>query len=671
MSCRSAFLKHSLKGRAHAAEECSGWAALTKLIADFDTKRAGALLALACGYAFSVASFITLMRLGYGVANVWVAAAVVFVVTAAPVLFSGIVIRRLHADHRRIAESEQRFRRAMHDSAIGVAVVALDGRIVETNPAFAAMLGYSAAELEAKTFFEITHPEDLSIGKETMVKVRAGEADSYHFEKRYLRKDGSAVWAHLAGSVIRDDETGKPLYLVSQIEDIDARKKSEARIDEAETRWNFALASAGQGVWELDMRKGGVSYSATWKDMLGYAHDELDGDPDKWLTLVHPEDRDRVQQLDRDHVEGRTPHFEAEFRMQRKDGGWIWIMDRGKVIERDAEGLVVRAIGTLTDITARKQAEDRLAVSAAMLAEEKERLRITLQSIGDAVICTDADNRITFVNPVAEKLLRIEASAALGAMLSQVYRSVDEETGADLNIGTLRATHNTRAVLVRRDGTRCSIREMVTPMLTESGAVGGSVIVFQDFTDARTLQRELAYAASHDALTGLANRASFMRTLETVMTERPDADKPHRFVYVDLDNFKPVNDTGGHAAGDALLRQVADTIRGSIRPGDVAARLGGDEFAVVFRSCTGELAETLADRLVRAVAAIEFRWEGRTHRIGASGGLTAIRFGGDAVDEIIARADAACYAAKAAGRGRVVTLDRDGDAVRLDVKRAS
>ena len=652
-------------------EECSGWATLTKLIADFDTKRTGALLALACGYALAVASFITLMRLGYGVANVWIAAAVVVVVTAAPVLFSAFLIRRLHADHRRIAESEQRFRRAMEDSVIGVAIVSLGGQIEKANPAFAAMLGYSAAELEAKTFFEITHPEDLSIGKETMTKVRAGEADSYHFEKRYLRKDGSAVWAQLAGSVIRDDETGKPLYMVSQIEDIDARKKSEARIDEAETRWNFALASAGQGIWELDMRKGGVSYSATWKDMLGYAHDELDGDPDRWLTLVHPDDRDRVQQLDRDHIEGRTPHFEAEFRMLRKDGSWIWIMDRGKVVERDAQGHTVRAIGTLTDITARKQAEERLAVSAALLVEEKERLRITLQSIGDAVICTDADNRITFLNPVAEKLLRIDATAALGNALKQIYLSVDEETGVDLNIGVLRASHNARAVLIRRDGTRCSIREMVTPMLTESGSVGGSVIVFQDFTDARTLQRELTYAASHDALTGLANRASFMRALEAVMEERPDADKPHRFVYVDLDNFKPVNDTGGHAAGDALLKRVADTLRSTVRPGDVAARLRGREFAVIFKSRTGELADTMADRLVRAIAAIEFDWEGRIHRIGASGGLTAIRFGVDAIDEIIARADAACYAAKAAGRGRVVTLDHGESSARLEVKRAS
>ena len=129
------------------------------------------------------------------------------------------------------------------------------------------------------------------------------------------------------------------------------------------------------------------------------------------------------------------------------------------------------------------------------------------------------------------------------------------------------------------------------------------------------------------------------------------------------------------ASGETWLvhasRSRADTLRSTVRPGDVAARLGGDEFAVIFKSCTGEFADTMADRLVRAIAAIEFDWDGRIHRIGASGGLTAIRFGIDAIDEIIARADAACYAAKAAGRGRVVTLDHGETSSRLEVKRAS
>ncbi|AZO27696.1 PAS domain S-box protein [Mesorhizobium sp. M1B.F.Ca.ET.045.04.1.1] len=570
-----------------------------------------------------------------------------------------LFIRRIAGDHRQIAESEQRFRRAMEDSAIGVAIVGLDGRIVQTNPAFAAMLGYSRAEIEALTFFQITHPDDQQLGRETMVALKEGKIDSFHFEKRYLKKDGTPVWAQLAGSVIREEGTGRPLYLVSQIEDIDARKQAEARIAEAETRWNFALTSAGQGVWSLDMRKGGTTYSETWVRMLGYDDGELDGDPDRWLTMIHPDDRERVAEADRAHLADETAFFEAEFRMRHKDGHWVWILDRGKAIERDGEGRLIRAIGSLTDITERKEAEERLKVSAAMLADEKERLRVTLQSIGDAVICTDAANRITFMNPVAEKLTGVAAGEALGKALSHVYWAVDEETGQ--RIGLTRPSagdrqhcdQNTRAVLVRRDDTRCSIRQVVSPIMNDRNEFCGLVIVFQDFTDARALQRQLAYAAAHDALTGLANRSSFIRTMEKLVDQCRLNGGEHQFMFVDLDHFKAVNDTGGHAAGDALLKRVADAIRNVLGPEDIVARLGGDEFAVILKASASAPAAIAARSVIDAIRNLNFVWDGRPHSIGASIGLAAIRAGCGEVDEIIARADAACYAAKAAGRGCV------------------
>ncbi|MES0112902.1 PAS domain S-box protein [Mesorhizobium sp. M0013] len=591
-------------------------------------------------------------------------------VAAVALILAALFIYRILDDRRQIAESEQRFRRAMEDSAIGIAIVGLDGRIHETNPAFAAMLGYSKQEIEALTFFQITHPDDVQIGRETMDGMRAGTVNAFHFEKRYLRKDGTPVWAHLAGSVIRDEKSGSPLYLVSQIEDIDARKQSEARIAEAETRWNFALASAGQGVWDLDMRKGGTTYSATWVKMLGYADGELDGDPDRWLAMIHPDDRENVAEADRAQLEGRTPFFEAEFRMRHKDGHWVWILDRGKTLERDKDGRLVRAIGSLTDITQRKQTEESLIVSAAMLADEKERLRVTLQSIGDAVICTDAANRITFMNPVAEKLTGVVGAEALGKTLGHVYWAVDEETGQ--RIGMTRpalgsaspADQNSRAVLIRRDDTRCSIRQVVSPIMNDRQEFCGLVIVFQDFTDARALQRQLAYAAAHDALTGLANRSSFIRTMEELVDRSRKAGTArsageHHFMFIDLDHFKLVNDTGGHAAGDALLKRVAEAIRGALGPEDIVARLGGDEFAVILKAGPSAGARIAARSVIDAIRGLQFSWDGRPHAIDASIGLAPIHSNSGEVDEIIARADAACYAAKAAGRGCVSVAPDD------------
>ncbi|RWB04421.1 MAG: PAS domain S-box protein [Mesorhizobium sp.] len=616
-----------------------------------------------------LATSILLSSLDFGTEALRLCLQIAVAVAAGALFLAALSIRRISRDRQQIAESELRFRRAMEDSAIGIVVVALDGRIRQTNPAFAAMLGYTSEEIEALTFFQITHPDDLLIGRETMDDLKAGTVNSFHFEKRYLRKDGTPVWAHLAGSVIRDETSGRPLYLVSQIENIDARKQAEARIAEAETRWNFALAGAGQGVWDLDMRKGGTTYSSTWVKMLGYADGELDGDTDRWLTMIHPDDRETVAEADRAHLEGKTPFFEAEFRMRHKDGHWMWILDRGKAIERDENGRLIRAIGSLTDITRRKEAEERLTVSAAMLADEKERLRVTLQSIGDAVICTDAANRITFMNPVAEKLTGIAGGEALGKMLGHVYWAVDEETGH--RIGVTRpavgvhapADQNSRAVLIRRDDTRCSIRQVVSPIINERNEFCGLVIVFQDFTDARALQRQLAHAAAHDALTGLANRSSFIRAMEdlvgqarkdgTADTTKSVGGAGHQFMFIDLDHFKLVNDTGGHAAGDALLKRVAEAIRGVLGPDDIVARLGGDEFAVILKSGSAAGAKIAARSIIDAIGSLDFTWDGRPHVIGASIGLAAINANCGEVDEIIARADAACYAAKAAGRGCV------------------
>jgi diguanylate cyclase (GGDEF)-like protein/PAS domain S-box-containing protein len=572
-------------------------------------------------------------------------------------LIGGLLFEALRTERRRISDSEQRFRRVMEDSAIGVTIITLDGHIVEVNDAFAKMLGYDRSAMQGMNVRTITHADDAAADIAVGRAVRHGVSRTYCYEKRYLRRDGGIVWARISGSIMGDSETGAPLYYISQIEDIDARKRSEAAIAEAETRWNFALASAGQGVWEVNLKTNREHYSATWRSILGYDLDDLLVEPGFWLTLVHPDDRDKVAEADKAHMAGLTPHFEAEFRMRHKDGRWIWILDRGKVLERDEAGNALRAIGTHTNITRLKEAEQHIAESALQLADEKERLRVTLEAIGDAVICTDGQDRITFMNPMAEKLAKVESEQAVGEALDRFYRSVDEDSGESLfpaGSGVLdRVKHNSRAVLVRHDGSRCSIREVISPIVTGRNEYSGSVIVFQDVSDARALQRELAYQASHDALTGLANRSSFMQTIQRLVEDVRRSGGEHQLIYLDLDHFKAVNDTSGHAAGDELLKRVTETIRRSLRPGDVAARLGGDEFAIILRSCTDRSATLLAQRLVDRLHALEFSWRGKLHSVGASAGIAPIRADTSATDDIIARADAACYSAKKAGRGRV------------------
>jgi diguanylate cyclase (GGDEF)-like protein len=240
-----------------------------------------------------------------------------------------------------------------------------------------------------------------------------------------------------------------------------------------------------------------------------------------------------------------------------------------------------------------------------------------------------------------------------------VFSPYDEETGERIVTamgpdGVPRwSGHNGRAVLVRPDKTRRSIREMVSPILTAKEDFAGSVIVFQDVTDARAFQRELAYAAAHDPLTGLANRSGFVRALAEVVSTDPEDGCEHALLFIDLDRFKAVNDSAGHLAGDALLKRVAGAIRKRVRSNDVVARFGGDEFAVLLRSCTLEAARNVAELLVVAIRDLDFVWEGCPHAVGASIGVAPITQTSREMDEIIAMADEACYASKAAGRGRV------------------
>jgi len=579
----------------------------------------------------------------------------------------GLLIEQITRSSETLAESEARFRRAMHESPIGMLNIDLSGRIIEANPAFASMLGFKHFELEGRSVQEFTPPEDIHLGNEVMNSARSGKLQPMHFQKRYLRRNGTYFWVEIATSLVCKDGTGEPLYLINQVQDIDETKRAKVELAEMERRWDFALAATGQGFWELNRDKGGLSYSTTWSAILGYATGELGGDADFWLTQVHPDDHDRVKAADLAHQAGETAIFEMEYRIRNKSGRWLWVLDRGKVTQRDAEGGVVGAIGTLTDITQRKRVEQDLERTAGMLVDEKERLRVTLNSLGDAVICTDAAGRVDFINPVAVALIGVDAVEAIGLPLRDIYRIVEEEP---LPIAGQRATDHSgllrhSIMIERRDGTRRSIREVVSPIQTENGETVGHVIVFQDFTDMQALQRKLAHAATHDALTGLANRVSFIQSLQALPAKTAADQNQHQLLYIDLDHFKLVNDSGGHAAGDAILRRVAETVKACVRGDDLVARLGGDEFAVIMQSCPPSFAQLVAQNIVDTIKANEFEWQGRGHTIGASIGLTAINMQSGSVDEIVARADAACYAAKAAGRGCVWAPNPDGNVVEM------
>jgi diguanylate cyclase (GGDEF)-like protein/PAS domain S-box-containing protein len=324
---------------------------------------------------------------------------------------------------------------------------------------------------------------------------------------------------------------------------------------------------------------------------------------------------------------------------------------------RDDEGRIAAYDGTVANITARKRAEQ------AMFAE-KERAQVTLQSIGDAVITTDREGRIDYMNPVAEQLSGWRSEEARGEKLGTVLRLLDQLTHGELENPLVRCLREGQlvhfaehSVLQNRLGQEIEIEDSAAPIRDRSGEIVGAVVVFRDVTKERRLKRALSYQASHDALTGLINRREFDNRLADALRSAHEGHGPHALLYVDLDQFKVVNDTCGHPAGDRLLRDVTGLLQAHVRSADTIARLGGDEFGILVRHCTAEQAARVAENIRQGIRDYRFTWEQTTSSIGASIGVVEITLETDSVASLLSAADIACYAAKDSGRNRVHLYD--------------
>lgn len=307
--------------------------------------------------------------------------------------------------------------------------------------------------------------------------------------------------------------------------------------------------------------------------------------------------------------------------------------------------------GMVRDITDRKRLEEQLG-------RERELAQTTLACIGDGVITTDASGCVTFLNAEARRLTGWPLEAARGQPISRIYQLVEEISGARVENPARRVLSSGRALnskghhlLVASDGQRYPVQDSAAPIRSRNGITMGTVVVFQDVSLTRELSAQLTHQASHDALTGLLNRHAFETALGERL-ERPEGE--HVLCFLDLDQFKVVNDTCGHLAGDELLRQVTHLLRARVRNSDLVARLGGDEFGILLPDCPLDKAEAIAELLRSDIDAFRFSWENHTFGIGVSIGLVALDADhpvrlGDALNA----ADTACYAAKEAGRNRV------------------
>jgi diguanylate cyclase (GGDEF)-like protein/PAS domain S-box-containing protein len=350
--------------------------------------------------------------------------------------------------------------------------------------------------------------------------------------------------------------------------------------------------------------------------------------------------------------QSRQPVYDTRCSFLRPDGQRVYLSVNAAPLfslKDNPQGVIL----TFEDIT-----QSVLADQA--LADEKERALVTLHSIGDAVITTDAQEQVEYLNPVAEMLTGWTTTEARGLPLSQVFQLVNEHTRQPAPDPVRHCLQDGKvvglpgnSVLISRTGREYDIDDTTSPIRSRDGQVQGVVLVFHDVSEARRLERRMAHDAAHDTLTGLVNRREFEARLERALASAKQRNSEHVLCYLDLDQFKVINDSAGHAAGDEMLQQVANLLSGLFRHRDTLARLGGDEFGLLLENCPLERGVTIANEVVAQVQHMPFTWQGHIYQIGVSIGLVPLNAATEGLAQALSQADMACYTAKDLGRGRV------------------
>lgn len=329
--------------------------------------------------------------------------------------------------------------------------------------------------------------------------------------------------------------------------------------------------------------------------------------------------------------------------------------------DADARGVVTGLFVQVTDITERKRMENELF-------DEKERVRLTLQAIGDAVVCSDAKGMVTYLNPVAERLTGWQAFDAAGHTVDEVVSLRSPDNDEPLT-NTLRAaiqcgmaTPPVRGVLLHRtNGQRFQVEETASPITDRHGTVTGAVAVLRDVTESVVMAERMAHLAQYDALTDLPNRVLLQDRAQLAISQARRDGKCLAVMYLDLDGFKDVNDSLGHDVGDLLLVQFAQRLKAAVRASDTVCRQGGDEFVVLLPGLDGAEAACQVAGKILASCDAPFALAGRFLQVGLSGGIALFPQHGDTFDALSRHADSAMYAAKRGGRMRFM-LYRGPDA---------
>ncbi|MFV9615805.1 MAG: EAL domain-containing protein [Gammaproteobacteria bacterium] len=587
------------------------------------------------------------------------------------------------------AKREQRLSYAIKVSQDGLWDWNIKTDKVYYSPRWEQILGYeeNSVLFTLDTWRNSLHPDDKKRVLDGLELHLYGQAPDFFDEFRLKNASGNWVWVQGRGQVVEYDDSAAPTRAVGTISDISDRKRIENSLqalltgtavtvgkdffkslahtlsDVLNTRF-VLLAQLNKSnpdilnplvVWDsIHSEKCGNCFVTGTPCELTVRDGECFIDSD--LQKSFPDD-EMLKKLDAESYMGVA--------LKDHEGkviGVLALVDSYKLVAWKKD--LARAI--LPVFAARASAEIERQNIDSELINQKERAQVTLHSIADAVITTDAGGIIDYMNPVAEKLTGWPIKESIGKQLSEICEGTDAADHPSLYDVIDQCLHNGHSSLAAsnlriRDhqGKVSEIEQSVSAIKNNKNQLSGAVVVFRDVSDTRKMARQMSWQATHDSLTGLVNRREFELQLQQLIDIARQENKNNALLYIDLDQFKVVNDTCGHTAGDELLRQITHIIDDNTRQADTLARLGGDEFGILLRGCDASIAQNTAKKIIQAVQDFRFAWEGKFFHIGASIGVVEITPQTENINAVMKEADIACYAAKDQGRNRIHVYTKD------------
>lgn len=432
------------------------------------------------------------------------------------------------------------------------------------------------------------------------------------------------------------------------------RKESRSALSESEERFQVMSDASPLGIFLSDAQGDCIYTNAAYHTISGQTLDETLGT--NWTEAIHPDDRQQAVKEWHAAVNKREP-FLAEVRFVRSDNTMVWTRLNAAAINGKANKKAQGYVQIVEDISDRKAIETILRVSEDALFDQQERAQVTLNSIGDAVLTTNLAGKISYLNRTAETMTGWSLKEALGLPLEDVFKVIDADSRQPPPNPVRRALKANKTIklpsnclLVRRDGAEIPIEDSVAPIRNRLGAISGAVIVFHDVSDARAMAKKILHMAQHDVLTGLANRTLLTERLTRALGLAKRKQKKIGLLFIDIDNFKNINDSRGHAVGDRLLQIIARRLESVVRVTDTVCRQGGDEFVVLLTEIEhSEDAAHVADKMIAAFAAPQQIHE-QPIAVTLSIGISLYPNDGSNVDALFQRADSAMYRAKMCGR---------------------